>query len=630
MPALPQTRPGRLQLVSVVDLVGGLDRRTSASLLKSERARRLTNVDLSHPGEWRPAKGWQTFTDSSLGSSRIQGGRRVYLSGVDPFTVIAYEGSIYKQPDDGGSASLKVSGFDATNPIDFVADDQFCAAFDGVGTPGYTPDGNKWYQLGIDAPTSAPTLSQSAGGSLINGNVYEVAFAYQNQSSGQPPSNGSPTAQITMGGASRKITAQCAASTDAQVDTIVVYMRNVTAGEEVLRWSASIANPGTGTVSFNITSANWEDGAEIPISNDPAPALTSGVPWKNRWWGFTGTRVQFSELFQSLGWPPDYYIEMPFTSGDTVAAIAPLGDSLIVFGHTPTQAFLIVGQTSLDFEIRPAYGAQGGCYGTRAWCATDGGIMHACAEGVFLFDGVNDRLLSYDIEDDWRAMAAKTSQADAAMVCIVNHRRDKQIHIGGVSIPITGDPGEWVLDLSRSSQKGMAWSTTDRPIGGYILWDGEEILPGLRGVLMSSHLSQGTLALEREGTSADGADLVMDYEGPTFTSGSYVARFISVQGEFEPNDGALSVEVVIDGLSQGAVTVPIGTSAASYGNGTYGVATYGGASRRSFIFDLPTTAEGRNCCVVLTYTGQSTFKMFNYGFTMTTEPQQRGEIDNGS
>ena len=51
MPALPQTRPGRLQLVSVVDLVGGLDRRTSASLLKPERARSLNNVDLSRPGE---------------------------------------------------------------------------------------------------------------------------------------------------------------------------------------------------------------------------------------------------------------------------------------------------------------------------------------------------------------------------------------------------------------------------------------------------------------------------------------------------------------------------------------------------------------------------------------------------
>ena len=626
-PVLKRLGEEQTQLVQVSDMVGGLNRRVSQSQIRADRSVRLNNVDLSSPGEWTPRMGWAAFTATSLGASRMQGAKRVY-NATGPFSVLAYGGGLYTQPDNGTAAVLRKSGLHATNQIDFVSDLEFVGAFDDSSVPVYSSNsGVTWNQLGISPPASAPTLTNAVvGGSLIAANTYEVSYAYQNQASGQPPGNGSAIATVAITAPNLRFVATCAASTDPQVDTIVLYVRNVTAGEEVKRWSASMANPGVGTVAFTVTIANWEDGAEVPTTNTPATAMEGGIVWKSRWWGFTGTQVKFSELFQSLSWPSLYYVEMPFTQGDTIAAIADLGDSLIVFGHSPTQVFLIIGQTSLDFEIRPAFGAQGGCAGLHAWTKMEGGIGHACADGVYLFDGANDRLLSFDINDDWRTMIASMTEAELSRMPMVYHRRDKEIRIATTNLPIYGEPGEWVLDLTRSSAKtGPAWSTTDRTIGGYLNWDGEEIA-AVRSRLQSFALTAGTVANEATGYSANGANQTAEYVGPMFTTGFTVARFLNLYGEFEPNDGTFSLEPFVDGVSMGSITIPIGSGLSVYGTATYGVSVYGGSSRKTFSYDLPLEAEGKTVYVQAQYVGQAAFKWFTYGVNVKPETQIRGQF----
>jgi hypothetical protein len=629
MPSVLNASSKANTLAQVSDMVGGLNRRVAQSMLPPNKAWRLHNVRLGRPGEFAVRPGWETFTDSSFGSNRIQGARRVYLSGVSPATIVAYGGDLYTQPDNGSAATSRYSGLDATNAIDLANDYQIAAAFDGVNIPVYSANTTDWYQMGIDAPASAPTLAQSAGGTLTNGTTYEVSYAYQNAAIGQPPGNESAAAQITMGGAGRKITATVAASTDGQVDTIVLYARDVTASESQRRLYTTVANPGVGTVDIDITAEAWEDNAEAQTANDVAPAgLVSALPWKNRWWGFSGRRVTFSELYQSLGWNPLYYIELPFTQGDEIAAIVPLGDSLIVFGHTPTQVFLIVGQTSLDFEVRPAFGAQGGALGFRACTVIEGGILHACREGVYLFDGAQDRLLTFDIETDWRSMVSEMSSDELSRVAVVRHLRDKEVRIGGINIPIYGEPGEWVMDLTRSGgRNGPAWSTTDRAVGGYLQWDGDGETTGLSGRLQSWGLSVGHLYTESEGTTADGADMTAHYEGPVFTSGYFGTRFTNLYGEYEPNGGTFAIEVAVDSLSVTTLTIDIGAGLARYGSATYGVSRYGGRGRKFFSFDLPLSAEGKSINIVATYTGQFAFKWFTYGIDMVREPRIRGTFN---
>ena len=96
---------------------------------------------LNVPGRWRPRPGWQNFSTTSLGAERAQGGKRVYLHGVAPFTLVAWQGDIYKPSDTGVWGSPVLTGFDPTNLIDFPSDSHMVAVFDGVTAPHSTDGG---------------------------------------------------------------------------------------------------------------------------------------------------------------------------------------------------------------------------------------------------------------------------------------------------------------------------------------------------------------------------------------------------------------------------------------------------------------------------------------------------------
>ncbi len=96
------------QLLPVIGPSEGIDLRTSQSLMAPGRARELMNWSLSEPGALVTAPGFVQFSTSSLGASRIQGGKRVYLNTATPnavstiFTVVGWSGSLYLQTDSGG------------------------------------------------------------------------------------------------------------------------------------------------------------------------------------------------------------------------------------------------------------------------------------------------------------------------------------------------------------------------------------------------------------------------------------------------------------------------------------------------------------------------------------------------
>jgi hypothetical protein len=175
----------------------------------------------------------------------------------------------------------------------------------------------------------------------------------------------------------------------------------VTSGETVRRFAGTVANPGSGlTATVDVTSKNWTAAAEEPTDHNVPPALSFAVVWKNRWWARDATvknRIRFTQVFQNQSWPATFFIDIPFERGDEVAAIMPIGDTLVVFGLV-SKPFLIIGQTSLDFEVRPSAAAEAGALGPRAVALIENGIVHAAAEGIYIFDGATDRLLSYDID----------------------------------------------------------------------------------------------------------------------------------------------------------------------------------------------------------------------------------------
>lgn len=629
--ARPTTKHGTYFEVPVNDLSGGLDQRKAATLLSPNRARVLRNFSLREPGALIVWPGWEQFSTASLGAGRPQGGQRIYLGSGNPFTLAAWTGGVYKPSDSGVWGAAVSTGWSSSNDIFFPYDRDMVAIFDGATAAKKSTDGTTWTGFGIAAPAGAPTTANLAGGSLVSGSVYE--FSYTGRDDGLTvESNDSPTVQHTPSGGNLSVRLTLTKHPDTQVDTLVIYARDVTAGENVRRFVGTVANPGGATVDFDVTTNNWGSGTEAPSDHTLPPILSFGVVWKNRWWARHATiknRIHFTQVFEPQSWPDDFFIDIPFERGDDIAAMIPHGDVLTCWGQS--KPFLVIGQTSLDFEVRPSGAAQAGALGPRAVDEVEDGVLHAAADGVYLFDGATDRLLSYDIDGfaptaiGWRKYITSASASDLSKTAVCYHQAAKEVGIAVTNLYPFGTSGEWILDLNRTRlQQTPAWTTTDRSIGGYIRWDGNEPTLGNRGRLFTWSQTIGVLNEERTGTTANGVDMVATYNGPTFAMGGRITRIIDGAIEYEPHGGTFGIELLVDNTSFGSQNVSIGGAQASYGIAEYGIDTYGGAGRKRTPLTFPLEAEGLTVSITATYAGQEPFRWFTYVLGIVPEGSSRG------
>lgn len=624
-----RTRPPTVsrtpQVLQVTDLSGGLDLRRSRTLLGPDRAVVLRNHSLSSPGELPVRAGYQAFSTTNLGSTRAQGGRRIYLASTQ-FTLLAWGGNVYRPPDGGGASStVEYSTISDTNAVFFPYDRVLVAVMDGANRPRKSTGDTTWTRMGINDSTVGSSASSLSSGSL-SASEFEFSFSYKDRGTGHE-SNASTTVSTRTMGATGAMELQCPNSSDGQVDAIVIYARNKTAGETVLRRATSGAVQGGASSTFRVDSSAWSANDEAPTNHNVPGPHKFAVPWKNRWWApssTVGNRLHFTEIFQNQTWPTLFYIDIPFERGDSITAVIAQGDTLVVFGQS--KPFLIIGQTSLDFEVKPSAGAQAGALGPRAVALIENGIVHASAEGAFIFDGATDKYLMFDIEPGWRDLIRNAASTSLDLVDIVYHFPYKELRITVPRLFPRGVAGEWVLDLNRTRESEVpAWADTDRTIGGYILWDGGEPAVGNRGRLLSWDSTSGQLFEESTGTSANSSNLLAEYEGPHFATGLNRARFLDLHGEYEPHAGAFTVEVLTDVTSHGQVSIGIGSGLATYGSGsTYGQSIYGGLGRRKFYSPLPLGAEGRTVWLKTSYSGQEAFRLFTYGITMVPESAALG------
>ena len=606
------------QLIDVTDQTGGINLRVSPTLIPSDQTKTCRNWALSEQGALLTMLGHTQFSSASFGAGRAQGGARVYLSS-HTFILLAHNSTLYKVSDAGVGSTVTPTVL-STRQVFFPYDRDIVAYLDGSTTIQKSTDGSTWTKFGILAPTTCVTPSTLSSGVASSGE-YEFAFSFKDRSLSYE-SNISSGSTITLTGTTGAfhLVAGSSLSNDPQVDAYVWYGRDVTAGETVFRKISS------GTAStFRVTDTNWTANDEAPTNHDVLSKGLFGVVWKNRWWIVdpdVKNRLHFSELFLPQAFPALFYIDIPFERGDAITAISQLGDVLVVFGQS--KVYLIIGQTSLDFEVRPSAGSIAGCLGPRAVAQVEQGIVHASGEGVHIFDGATDRLLSHNIEVGYRDYISNLGSAELEKTPVVYESRHKQLRVGVSRAYPTGVSGEWILNLDRTRQgNNEAWSQSGRAVGGYIHFDGAETQTARFGELVTWSDTNGLLFKESTGTSANSSNITAETEGPTLALGMHRARAIEMHGEYEPQDGQYSIEPLVDGVSQGTYAIETGAGLSVYGTATYGSGTYGAAGRRKWYQILPLTAEGRTLSLRQTYTGQSRFRSFTYAAVIRPERQPR-------
>ena len=118
--------------------------------------------------------------------------------------------------------------------------------------------------------------------------------------------------------------------------------------------------------------------------------------------------------------------------------------------------------------------------------------------------------------------------------------------------------------------------------------------------------------------------MLATYEGPGLTLGIYRGRWTDVRGTYEPHAGMVSIEPVIDGVSQGLQAIAIGAGLATYSStAVYGTALYGGVGRRQWVKQLPLNTDGRTFTLKLNYSGQDQFRQFAYSVGLVPEVKSR-------
>jgi hypothetical protein len=340
------------QALPVEDLTGGIDLRRSPTLLDPKRSVVCRNFSLAEPGALKVRAGFESFS-TVLSTKAPQGAHRIYL-GSTQGTLAAVDGSIFQLRDNGVWNSTAVcTGFSTSNQIFFPHDRNIVAAFDGSTTPQKSTDLITWTRLGIAPPTIASTVTVEVTPAEMSTSEYAFTYSYKDRGLSFISDPSTAISTITLTSTGNGVRVNVPNSTDPQVDAIVLWARNKTAGETVFRKASSFAQSAGASSTDIVISTAWSANDEAPSTHGVPPVLSFGVVWKNRWWARSAefpTRLYFSEIFQPQGWPALYFIDLPFTNGEQINAIQPQGDTLLVMGLQ--EIFLVIGQTSLDFEVR--------------------------------------------------------------------------------------------------------------------------------------------------------------------------------------------------------------------------------------------------------------------------------------
>lgn len=271
----------------------------SYKLLEQNKLSDARNI-INNEGVQETRYGLKRFNSTSLGGKILS---QSFFKKSDGSTYrIAKVGTVLYSVQATGAHTVLKTGLNATSKhrgVTFV--DRHIITLEGDGL--YFFDGTNFSPLGQAAPT-APTSATASGGSLTDTSTYQAAITYYSSTTGFESNYVEATAR-TM--ASPNLTYALSAipttATNLSVDTIRIYIKNVTANSAYLL-SASIP---LGTTTYNITTMSI---STITPPTDNYPPESGGGKYLaifGEVLAYAGNSNFPSEVFFSKRYLPDAY-----------------------------------------------------------------------------------------------------------------------------------------------------------------------------------------------------------------------------------------------------------------------------------------------------------------------------------
>jgi hypothetical protein len=124
--------------------------------------------------------------------------------------------------------------------------------------------------------------------------------------------------------------------------------------------------------------------------------------FKDRVYIAKDSTVYFSDVANPESWPPQSF-NVGINDGDSITAIQPFFDSLIIFKHNSIWAFN-VDTDNQPLSLKPlAYGI--GCDSHKSVWIINGALFFASRKGIYVFSGRSPEKISYRVEDIFSQIA---------------------------------------------------------------------------------------------------------------------------------------------------------------------------------------------------------------------------------
>lgn len=350
-----------------------------AGSIVSEALARCKNLCLDRKGMVTTRLGTDKINSSAMTSTinRIieQAGKRYSFSGSRGYED---EVSIKTGLTDAMFSAILYNAYNSTTQNVFALN----------GTDRIRIESGAAYEWGISAPEDAPTLAAGASTGLTG--AYNAKYTYCRKSGSTVicESNPSPAgaAAVTLANGSLSVT--WTASGDSQVTHVRVY--RTLAGGSTYYHDQDIA---VGTVTVDTTTADGSLGSEVATTHDRPPlgSIVIGPSYNGTCFIAKDNLLYFCLPKQPEYWPSTYYVEIGSPQFPIQCVVFYNGAP---YALTKVEIHNIQGtgqETFFPYPMNALTGAQG----KQGACSVHGkGIFHRGSDGVYLFNGSEDRKIT--------------------------------------------------------------------------------------------------------------------------------------------------------------------------------------------------------------------------------------------
>lgn len=260
--------------------------------------------------------------------------------------------------------------------------------YTGSGTPkktnstlsetGIAPFPGDYYEMGVPAPTSAPSVSASGGSGTAESRVYLFTYISEFGSIEEEsaPSPASSVLSVLPGGT---VTVSGLGTTAPAGDYNITKKRiyRAVSGTSTTIY-LKVADVAIGTASYSDTKTATQLGGALESSsyNPPPSDLQGIVAMANGILvGFRENEIYFSEPYVPHAWPVEYSLTVEYP----IVGLGAFGESVVV--ATKGNPFIISGSTpsSMSQAKIPLFEP---CVSKRSIVSDDTGVMYASPNGV--------------------------------------------------------------------------------------------------------------------------------------------------------------------------------------------------------------------------------------------------------